>query len=351
MDYMELKPGYRISRVIRGNWQLASGHGTTTDVSQAVDALVGAADAGITTFDCADIYSGVEEIIGAFRETYRDLRGAEALERLRVHTKCVPDLTILDRITRQDVEATIDRSLRRLRVECLDLVQFHWWDVDIPGWQGVAFWLEDMRQAGKINALGLTNFDSKRTEELCTLGLPLLTAQIQYSLLDDRPAHGLAQAGQVHDFHLLCYGTNAGGFLADRWLGRTEPTGDLENRSLIKYKLIIDDRGGWEPFQGLLATLRGIADRHATDIATIASRAMLDCPRVAAVIVGARNKAHLKSNAAICDIQLSKDDHAKIDAATTDMPRLEGDVFELERDRHGRHGAIMKYNLNDPVEG
>src|ERR671923_81020 len=50
------------------------------------------ADAGITTFDCADIYTGVEELIGRFRQRYRELRGSDALGSIKVHTKFVPDL-------------------------------------------------------------------------------------------------------------------------------------------------------------------------------------------------------------------------------------------------------------------
>ncbi len=118
-----------------------------------------------------------------------------------------------------------------------------------------------------------------------------------------------------HDFALFCYGTVAGGFLSDRWLGKSEPEHPLENRSLTKYKLIIDDLGGWDLFQALLSTLRKVADRHATDIATIASAAMLRRPGVTAVIVGARNRDHLASNLAISNVVLSDADLAEIEAA------------------------------------
>ena len=87
----ELRPGYEISRVIRGNWQLAGGHGAI-DEAAALDALEGAFDAGLTTFDCADIYTGVEALIGAFRNRLAARRGAEAARALKVHTKLVPDL-------------------------------------------------------------------------------------------------------------------------------------------------------------------------------------------------------------------------------------------------------------------
>ena len=68
---------------------------------------------------------------------------------------------------------------------------------------------------------------------------------------------------------------------------------------MIKYQLIIDDFGGWDLFQQLLALLARIAARHGTDIASIASRAMLDRPQVAAAIVGATNTAHLARSRAI----------------------------------------------------
>ena len=133
----------------------------------------------------------------------------------------------------------------------------------------------------------------------------------------------------------------------DRWLGRRAPAEPLENRSLVKYKLIIDDIGGWDLFQALLAALRRVADRHGTDIATVASAAVLARPGVAAVIVGARNRAHLAANLAIADTVLDADDMAAIDSVLADARALDGDVYALERDRNGRHGAIMKYNLNE----
>ncbi|MBW8723757.1 MAG: aldo/keto reductase [Inquilinus limosus] len=346
MQRIRLAPDYEISRVIRGGWQMSSGHGTVRSDDPVAD-LVAFADAGITTFDCADIYTGVEEMIGRFRRHYRDLRGAEALGRIKVHTKYVPDLDILPRIQKADVERVIDQSLRRLGLERLDLVQFHWWDYAAPRWREAALWLEELRRAGKIHKVSGTNFDTDHMLEIVRAGVPLTTMQVQYSLLDRRPERRMAKAAADHGVSFLCYGTVAGGFLGDRWLGVAEPAVDaLENRSLVKYKLIIDDLGGWDLFQALLRALRQVADRHGRDIATVASAAMLSRPGVAAVIVGARNRDHLAANLAISDIALTEADHALIDGALAGARELEGDVYTLERDRHGRHGAIMKYNLN-----
>jgi aryl-alcohol dehydrogenase-like predicted oxidoreductase len=346
MQRARLASDHEMSRVIRGGWQMAGGHGDIRPAEAILD-MIAFADAGITCFDCADIYTGVEDLIGAFRERYRDMRGAEALEQIKVHTKFVPDLDSLTRITKADVARIIDRSLQRLRTERLDLVQFHWWDYDAPRWLETAGWLGELRKAGKIRHIGGTNFDTAHMVAIVNSGVPLVSMQVQYSLLDRRPETAMITAAAERGMSLLCYGTVAGGFLSDAWLGRTEPSSPLENRSLVKYKLIIDDFGGWDLLQTLLSALRAIADRHGTDIATIASAAILARPGVGAVIVGARNRAHLASNLAISDVMLTGADLAEIDAVLARANPIDGDVYTQERDRSGRHGAIMKYNLSN----
>ena len=345
IEQAEIRPGYAVSRVIRGNWQLAGGHGAVSR-ADALDTLEAAFDAGLTTFDCADIYTGVEALIGAFRARLVERRGAEAARALKVHTKLVPDLDRLATISKPYVEGIVDESLRRLRVERLDLVQFHWWDTAVPGAVETMTWLDDLRQAGKIRFLGATNFDTACALAILDAGVPLISMQTQYSLLDARPENGLAALCAANDVVLFCYGTVAGGFLGDRWLGAAEPTGAAENRSLTKYKLIIDDFGGWALFQELLRTCRGIADRHGVDIATVASRYMLDRPGVAAVIVGARDASHAAANAGVGALRLTANDDAELAAVLTRRQGPLGDTYALERDRTGRHGSIMKYNLN-----
>jgi aryl-alcohol dehydrogenase-like predicted oxidoreductase len=225
-------------------------------------------------------------------------------------------------------------------------VQFHWWDYAVPRYVEAAMALEQLRVKGKIAHIGVTNFDVPHLMELLDAGVPVVAHQLQYSLLDARALNGMVQACRARGIGLLCYGTVAGGFLSDLWLARPEPDQAFTNRSLTKYKLIIDDFGGWELFQELLRTLRKIADKHASDIATVASRVMLQRDAVAAVIVGATNASHLDSHVRIGAFELDSGDLAAIDAVTQRHVGPEGDVFTLERDRQGRHGRIMKYDLN-----
>jgi aryl-alcohol dehydrogenase-like predicted oxidoreductase len=340
-----LGPGYSNSRLIRGGWQLAGGHGAI-DRERAIADMEGFVDAGVTTFDCADIYTGVEEMIGAFRARLLARGGSAAAAQLQVHTKYVPDYDRLGRLTKADVEQAIDRSLHRLGTDRLDLVQFHWWNYAADGMLETLHWLAELRTAGKIAHLGGTNFDTPTTRAIVNAGIPLVSMQVQYSLLDQRPENGLVELARQADIGLLCYGTVAGGFLSARWLGQPEPQEPYANRSLVKYKLIIDDFGGWALFQRLLATLDDIARKHGVGITAVATRSVLDRPQVAGVIVGARYGDQLADNLKAFHLVLDEADRAAVAAVLAERQGPAGDTYTLERDKDGRHGRIMKYNLN-----
>ena len=339
-----LRPGYDISRIIKGGWQLAGDHGEI-EPDQVVRDMLAFFDAGITAYDCADIYTGVEDLIGRFSALVHQSRGAQAAHSIRVHTKYVPDRDTLGQLRFSDVEAAIDRSLHRLRQEQLDLVQFHWWNYEIPGHAEAMQHLETLRQSGKIRCLGVTNFDAPHLEELCNI-CDVVSAQIQYSLLDSRPAGPFAELAKSRNVALLTYGVLAGGFLTDHWLGKPDPGFAFENRSLVKYRLVIEDFGGWDLFQTLLSTLRRIANRHGVEISTIATRAMLDNRDVAATIIGARYANRLPRTLKVFDIELTEADNTELEAVLKQRQGPTGPVFGLERDTTGRHGQIMKYNLN-----
>jgi aryl-alcohol dehydrogenase-like predicted oxidoreductase len=345
VDTVQLRPGIAISRVIKGGWQLAGDHGPV-DRTDAVHDMEAFLDAGITTFDCADIYVGVEEMIGDFIGDVRARRGAEVANRVRVHTKLVPDLGLLENIQAKDVEAIIDRSLKRLQIEQLHLVQFFWWDLALGNTQVGLEVLKRCQEKGKVAHLGVTNWDVAETQPFLDAGFDLVSTQVQYSLLDRRPENGLTDWALANNLQLLCYGTLAGGFLTEHWLGHPDPGFEFENRSLIKYRLIIDEFGSWETFQRLLGELKAIGDKHGVSLSSVATRWVLDQPQVGAAIVGARYARHLPQTLEIFGFELDAEDHSAVQAVLNIAPGPQGSVFALERERNGRHGRIMKYNLN-----
>lgn len=329
-----------LDRVIIGGWQLSEGH-TSRPVS-GMRALEAYYEAGFRVFDCADIYTGVEELLGDFIEAHR-----LGPDDIRVHTKYVPDLAALPTLTEDQTRQSIDRSRGRLGIEKLDLVQFHWWDYEVPGWLDALDTLSRLRSEGVIAEIGLTNFDAAHLAEIVAHGVPVASIQSQYSVLDRRPRDELAALAVRHDVALLCYGSVAGGLLSDRYLGRERPEPPYENRSLAKYMLIVDELGTWSDFQAVLRVLRDIADEKEADIASVASAWCLSQEAARACIVGVRNTSHLAEHVALRErISLTERDLERIERVRRALGEVPGAVYELERDVHGKHAKVMKFNLN-----
>lgn len=337
---------YSANCVINGGWQLSEGHALQDKIElQAVlKAFHTLVDKGFNTFDCADIYTGVEALIG---ELVVERRKSTGKDDVQVHTKFVPDLSALKDIDYDYVERIIHRSLKRLNKEQVELVQFHWWDYDAPGCLDIAGYLVRIQEKGLIANLGTTNFDTAHLEELIKAGYPLVSNQTQYSILDRRPQRQMVEFCLKHDVKLLCYGSLAGGFLSEKWLGLEEPKSNLENRSLVKYQLVIEDSLGWDGYQQLLQLLKEIGDAHGCSISNVAAIYMLHQQTVGSVIIGTRSERHIASNEKIFTTDIPVSELQRIDDFINEYPVLAGEPFELERLEGGKHRNIMKMNLND----
>jgi enamine deaminase RidA (YjgF/YER057c/UK114 family) len=133
---------------------------------------------------------------------------------------------------------------------------------------------------------------------------------------------------------LLAYGTLAGGFLSERWLGAPRPPmADITDWSKMKYKRFIAEIGGWEVLQAVLGAVHCVAQKHGVSIANVATRWLLDQPAVAAVIVGARlgEREHRGDNKRVFAFALDAEDHDLIEAALTRSRRIVGDCGDEYR--------------------
>jgi len=341
-----LAKGYTISRVINGCWQLSEGHSLkgvldSRDIMRAFHTL---AEKGFTTFDCADIYTGAEEFIGAFIAELKNGSGVSP-DDIQIHTKFVPDLGILGAIDYGYTEKIIDRSLKRTRRETLDLVQFHWWDYNTPGCIETAGYLCRLKDKGKIRHIGATNFDTEHLAQMIDAGIPVVSIQSQYSVFDRRPEKKLLPYCKGAHIPLICYGTLSGGFLSERWMGQayTEP----ETRSQVKYAQVIEDTLGWGGYQELLRLLDRVAKTHGVSIANVASKYILSRQGIGAVIIGVRNSRHVESNARIFDFEFDSSEIAEIEAFLSRCGNVGGEPFELERTDGSKYKGIMKMNLNE----
>jgi aryl-alcohol dehydrogenase-like predicted oxidoreductase len=262
----------------------------------------------------ADIYGPAEDFIGQFRRKLLAIKGEEELDKIRALTKWVPQP---GRITRSVVNESIDRSLHRMGVSMVDLLQFHWWDYNNPYYMDALKYLSDLRDGGKIKHIGLTNFDTERLQIMIDSDLQIVSNQVQYSIIDRRPEIKMIPFCQENNISLLCYGSICGGLMSERYLGRMQPsTAELNTLSLQKYKKMIDAWGGWSLFQELLSTLKRIAQKHNVTIANVAARYILNKSAVAGVIIGVRLGIvdHRTSNAQVFNFNLDKSDCEVIDA-------------------------------------
>jgi len=302
-----LAPDFEICRILNGMWQVAGGHGQI-DTESAIEDMTQYHKEGFTTWDMADIYGPAESLIGQFREKLGSEESFQAL------TKFVPNPGPM---SNSIVTHYIEQSLKKLKTNCIDLLQFHWWDYNDANYLKALEHLSGLRDEGKIKHVGLTNFDTERMQVMLDHSLKLVSNQVQYSLIDLRPEVKMEKFCKKHGIGLLAYGTLCGGLLSEKYLGKSEPLrGNLDTASLQKYKNMIDAWGGWNLFQELLMILDKIAKKHRVSIANVATRYILDKPQVAGVIIGVRLgiTEHITDNSRVFDTKLDDEDSDKIKA-------------------------------------
>src|SRR4029078_10831904 len=127
-------------------------------------------------------------------------------------------------VTRSFVNDNINRSVRRMSVSSLDLLQFHWGDYNNPVYMDALKYLSDLRDEGLIKHIGLTNFDTEHMQIMIDSGLRIVSNQIQYSIIDRSPEVRMIPFCLEHSISLLAYGSICGGLISERYLGRVEPS-------------------------------------------------------------------------------------------------------------------------------
>lgn len=243
-------------------------------------------------------------------------------------------------MTRAYVESNIDRSRKRMDVKALDMLQFHWWDYADTGYLDALKHLTDLKEEGKIKTLALTNFDTKRLQVILENKIPIVSNQVQHSLVDMRPQDHMADLCNVMGVKLITYGTVMGGLISEKFLDANisipfaGPA--LDTPSLNKYKRMVDAWGGWNLFQQLLREVKQVANKHGVSMATVAVRYILDQPAVAGSMIGVRLglAEHIKDSRAIFTLQLDEDDHQRIASVTKrgrDLQAMIGDCGDEYR--------------------
>lgn len=241
----------------------------------------------------------------------------------------------------------IERSLSRLNKKQLDVVQFHWWDYEVDGMVQTASYLQQLKEEGLIGHVSVTNFDTEHLKMLVDAGIEITSCQAQYSFFDRRVEKGLQQYCRENDIPLICYGTLAGGFLSERYIGKKQSDIIPETRSQVKYLQVIEDSLGWDGYQDLLKLLKKIAEKYNVAIPQVATRFILQQKAVAAAVIGVRNSRHVDDNVKIFSFTLSEEDLNRLREFIDQFPILPGEPFELERTVGSKYRNIMHMNINE----
>jgi len=314
-------------------WQVSGAHGYINK-EKAIKSMNLHVDNGFITWDLADHYGPAEDFVKIFREQRDKEQKDPSLEDMNFFTKWVPRP---QKITRDIVYNAINISRRRMGMNSLDMLQFHWWDYQDKNYLKAMAYLDDLRKEGIISTLGLTNFDTKHTEEFLKMGINIVSNQVQYSLIDRRPEQLMARLCKKYNLKLLAYGTLCGGLLSEKFLNRSEPDEDqLYTASLYKYKNMIDRWGDWKLFQELLNTLKKIALKYKVSIANVAVRYVLENPIVGGAIIGVRLgiSEHIEQNSRIFKFSLNQDDIEDINrvlSKSKDLLHIIGDCGDEYR--------------------
>jgi len=327
IEYYQLTPTLKISRILTGLWQIADMErgGNTLDPHATAQHLGAYIGAGFNTFDMADHYGSAEVIAGAFNQKRRIDQEAHFF------TKWVPSPPVT---SKKVARAAVERSLERLQTDTIDLFQYHAWQYSNPEWLDTLFWLQELKEEGLIKHIGVTNFDAAHLNMACASGIEIVSNQISYSIIDQRACHQMSAVCAAHGISILAYGTLCGGLLSEKWLDKADPTSDEDlTWSQMKYLRFINVAGGWAVFQKVLKTLHGVAKKHKCSIANVTSRYILDQAHVAGIILGARlgRSEHIQENTRVFSLAFSETDNKIIREAQSMLRPISGNCGDEYR--------------------
>lgn len=292
--------GIQITPVITGTWQAGKTMWVGVEDTETIKAIRAAFEAGITTIDTAEVYGqGHSERVVA--EALSDVRD-QAIYLTKVFS---------NHLAYQQVMDACENSLKNLKTDYIDLYQIHWpsgsFGSEAVPIEETMQALNDLKQQGKIRAIGVSNFSRTQLEEAAQYGR-IDSLQPPYSLFwryVEKDAMPYCVDNQIS---IIAYSPLAQGLLTGKF-GPGHQFAPEDNRS--KNKLFQGEL--YNRAQQALEKLRPIAERYQTSLCNLAIAWLIAQPQANA-IVGVRNAAQAVENAKAGDIHLSQEDLAEIDA-------------------------------------
>jgi len=313
MKYRELgRTGWKVSEISFGAWAIGGTWGKVDD-QESLAALHAALDGGVNFFDTADVYGDghSERLLAKLKKERKEkfYIATKAGRRLDPHTA--------DGYNRQNLTAFVERSLKNLETDTIDLLQLHCPPMEVLYRPEVFDVLDDLVKAGKLRYYGVSV--EKVEEALKAIEFPgVQTIQIIFNLFRQRPAELLFPEAQRRRVGILARVPLASGMLSGK-LTRSSTFAKDDHRNFNRHGEAFD-RG--ETFSGVdfdtglraVEQLRPLVPKGATP-AQLALRWILESPAVTCAIPGAKRPAQVAENIAASDLpSLSADAMKKIRA-------------------------------------
>jgi aryl-alcohol dehydrogenase-like predicted oxidoreductase len=302
---MALSPiGFGAWAIGGGDWQFSWG---PQDDNDSVAAIHRALDLGINWIDTAAIYGlgHSEEVVA------RALQSVS--KKPYVFTKCErrwrEDKTIYPSLKAASVTEELEASLRRLRVDAIDLYQVHWPDPEAEieeGWEALA----RLREQGKIRWIGVSNFNVEQMKRVQRIA-PITSLQPPYSMLrrgieEEILPFALANNIGVLNYSPMLSGMLAGKMTAERIAALAADDWRRRNPEFSEPRLGRNLR--------LVELLREIGKAHGVVPGVVAVAWTLHHPAITAAIVGARHARQVEETAAALTFRISDEEYARINA-------------------------------------
>lgn len=280
--------------------------GWTLDPVQSFALLDAFVDHGFDAIDTADCYSTwaagnqggeSETIIGQWLAARPGMR-----DRVTICTKVGSDMGRPGEkgLSRRWIVQAVEDSLRRLQTDVIDLYFAHFPDADTPLDETFAAF-DSLVQAGKVRALGVSNFDARLLEQALAFAPRAEVLQPEYNLMDRFGFEGALQELCIaKGIGVVTYFSLASGFLSGKYRGPQDIVQSARGEDVEKY---LTPRGF-----AVLKALHAVADCHKVTPAEVALAWLLAQPGVTAPIASATKPAHVASFARAVELALSPDD-------------------------------------------
>jgi aryl-alcohol dehydrogenase-like predicted oxidoreductase len=315
MEHRQLgRSGLRVSTMTLGTMGFGGAGGFASigdiDVAGAQRQLDICLDAGVNIVDTANIYStgASEEILGQALEGRRD--------RLLVATKVrfpMGDGANDAGLSRHHILASVEASMRRLRVDHIDLLQVHEWDGQTPLDETLDT-LDGLVASGKVRYIGSSNYTGWQLMKSLAVserhGLErFVSQQIHYTPQAREAEFELVPAGLDQGVGILVWSPLAGGLLSGKYRrGQDRPPGTRHVGDWDEPPVYDEDA-----FYDLVDVLVEIGEAHGVSAAQVTLAWLLARPGVTSLIIGARTEEQLTDNLAAAGLSLSEEEHARIE--------------------------------------